>query len=338
MDVPTVTQSSADANDALYAASKQHPLICIAPSTVCDGLGLFAVADIPANACLTAYAGRHCLRDHDVIDDEGTTGRYKYKCTDGTIIDAEQPAQCDVLQHGIAHLANDAIHETVTGRSNNCLLVERQCAQLAHYGLPSRINHLGHIIKTFTRVYLITTTPVAQGEELLTPYCIGYWLTRDPATYPPGLQHFLHCHNRVQSMLQQQFSCATLTISDFIDYVPPPRLITPPMGEDMSEATLDQNDDNGNIKTISMHYEICGLDDTHISDLPGSACTCTSTGEDAGEDRMRTWIVQFIINTENEDEENDAPCALRVFCACCDEWIVSRHAQDLSHDFKHLDI
>lgn len=181
--------------------------VVVGPSTICDGLGLFAAADAPAGTFLTGYGGANvsrvwhekalCARRAAGIacgddflmqlhDGDGTVDGFyaTVHCT------GERPADAAALLPGFAQYANDALHESLTGRSVNCEFREvRRRLKNARCG------------STFPRVYLVATADVRAGDELFASYCLQYWLykaTHEPDRLPADTLDWLLCQARIE--------------------------------------------------------------------------------------------------------------------------------------------
>lgn len=205
---------------------------------VCDGRGVFANVFLPRGSYVTAYAGnlrrsrsiqyrrrqyngrrryetrrnnvdseKRDLRDSSTFDDEDDDViDYCYSFSDGDrLIDGSSRGRnfrCAAFyRDGIAHLANDAVHEDVTGNVCNCVFREAR-----------------------RRVYLVTRRDVEAGEELLVPYCLGYWLRKirsRPSALPEKLRAWLRCHSIVEDLLYE--NAGGRRIVDFVSFSFVPR-------------------------------------------------------------------------------------------------------------------
>lgn len=175
-------------------SSFSTPLVRVSPSSLCEGQGLFAQRDIPKGSYITAYAGRR-MCDASVTKRTRSriraTSDYEYMASDGTTIDGAEPGTRWWSRRGIAQMANDAIHESVSGRSNNCDFSE-VCVDVSRD-------------RSVTRVFLMATRDIRKDEELLVPYSMGYWLYRirsptDPelSRRHPDLCNWLRCHEALE--------------------------------------------------------------------------------------------------------------------------------------------
>lgn len=144
-------------------------MVELRPSGVCNGLGVFALVDIPANTDATRYDGVR-IRDVDLKGDAAYALELGKGWTlDGTVVRADEP------HNGLAQMANDAIHPEISGTVNNCRF---------------RTTSDGAFLRTVRRV--------AAGEELLVPYCLPYWLyRRNFPSLPPKLTYWLRCHHAI---------------------------------------------------------------------------------------------------------------------------------------------
>ena len=140
------------------------------------GRGLFATRSLPAGTPLTAYPGP-IKRESNVSSRTRSAKRWCRKVdayimeivqnirgsaavsNGGTELLTFQPDPADV-SNGIAHLANDAIHPDVTGFSNNCDFIQRECKD-----------------KQYDDLYLCTSRAVRRGEELFADYMLPYWMS-----------------------------------------------------------------------------------------------------------------------------------------------------------------
>ena len=143
-------------------------------STVCEGWGVFATRDLAKGECVTRYAGKLVSNDtwHGNAD-------YALKLDDTwTLVGESDPSR--LCADGLAQMANDAIHQEVSGQLNNCdFLVQGTCA------------------------YLRTTRPVRKGDELLVDYHFSYWLARSSSkNLTKETRTWLRCHKRVVSALE----------------------------------------------------------------------------------------------------------------------------------------
>lgn len=159
----------ADVCDQQIDSKNAPPLVRVGPSTVCDGLGIFATRSIPKCTPVTAYpyvlkTDRIAARTRSNRTDLGND--YAYQWPNGDVLDAHPTLlkQCsnrnnrDHHTWGVAHLANDAVHPELTGKTNNCVFyaVERLRPNDSH------------------RLFLVTSRAVRKGEELLVSYSLHH--------------------------------------------------------------------------------------------------------------------------------------------------------------------
>jgi hypothetical protein len=155
-------------------------------STLCDGVGVFAARFAPRGAVLTAYAGTFVEPDAVISEaDQAYAYQFSDACAAGLVIVGERNP--DVLAgRGIAQLANDAISDEVTGRTNNCAFHEES----TDGGRP--------------RLYLVARRDIRCGEELLVPYYLGYWIPRSAdASLPAKIRAWLACHRAVDTTVRR---------------------------------------------------------------------------------------------------------------------------------------
>lgn len=317
----TISREEADAFDRMPL----HPLVYVGPSRVCEGFGVFAATDLPANALVTAYAGAHGLPRHHA----GTSGRYAFICDDDTVIDAECPAQNWYLSRGRAQTCNDVIHETLTGYDNNCAFAIAHVSRAAYgAGVPGTS-------PSFSRAYLCTTEQVRQDAELTVPYCLGYWLyaAQDtPDDFSEGTRYFLACHARVRDMLRLVFP--HLRMYDFENYVSDTDELAMRVDED---ERAEIPDDVPMRVRVRMAYS--------VSKQAPCPCECDEEATAAKPDAK--WVVELLAHRDEEDgkcdhdhdvDEDDSSCSLRVSCARCMTWIVPP-ARPFTHAFgKRWDV
>ncbi len=167
---------------ATRAGRLGHPAcaVRVGPSTLPGaGRGVFAMCDLPAQAWVTPYSGRDVPWDEplDAAQNDYTLEAPPSRRGPGhSRVGEPQPGPRD----GAAQLCNDAIHEQVTGRRNNCTFDW-------HAGEP----------------YLRTTQAVAAGEELLVEYHITYWLSRARwDALPPEARAWLECVAALRKVLR----------------------------------------------------------------------------------------------------------------------------------------
>ena len=120
---------------------------------------------------------------------------YAYQWPNGDVLDAHP----ELLRHrgnrvvgccyhpwGVGHLANDAVHPELTGKTNNCVFFMRQSN-------PHRL-------------YLVTDRAVRKGEELFVPYSLDYWVSRWKTAPTPKMCEWLGYHARIATMVRDMTS------------------------------------------------------------------------------------------------------------------------------------
>lgn len=125
----------------------RHGIVRLSNSSICGGRGLFATRFIPLGTPITRYYGT-MRKNVDGLPSSRLA--YTFMCRSGRHIVgcADPPPGC-----GLGQLANDAVHEELTGRRNNAEFAE----------------HAG-------RVYLVACHDIEPGEEVLVDYHISYWI------------------------------------------------------------------------------------------------------------------------------------------------------------------
>ena len=141
-----------------------HVIVRVGPSTVCDGVGCFATRFLPKGTPVTVYAGR-ARKTIRGLSDRDLAYTYTRAAPYGDNIVGYRDKR-RLNGRGVAQLTNDAVHPEVTGRTNNCILLQRPCDG---------------------RVYLVADADIRPGEELLVSYHISYWTYR--AASPELPQH-----------------------------------------------------------------------------------------------------------------------------------------------------
>lgn len=273
--------------------SRNGILVYLAPSGVCDGVGVFAKRDLDPGSFVTAYAGvqktaearrKETSRPRRKSSSEGGGAAafrkscYIYVTDDGTALNGALPGNSRWTRYGLAHMANDAIDAHLTGGpDNNCEFKE------------VRVRRRGGA----WRVYLKTARAVKAHEELLVPYGLDYWLNhlRSPhtsacrefvASLPRDTLHYLSCHLFVENRLGSRVD--GLKLLHFHGYV-----------------TAEED-------VLEMIYVVT-YDDATAADS-GSACTCTCMRED--EMKCARWVVRL------EAEEGGRRVRMEPSCTWCD--------------------
>lgn len=197
----------------------QFPLVCVAPSSVCEGRGVYATTFIPKGSFITAYAGSsrgpYCPSTRSITKTEDCADGYDYlyECSDGMVIDGAVPEgqRCRWMQLGVAQLTNDAIHKELHGDKNidnNVAFAEvnlnlREDAG----GLVSNDNRNPKKI----RVYIVAMRDIKPGEELLCAYGMSYWLHKysnhisGQFRLPLNTANWLSCHYSILKTMRQAF-------------------------------------------------------------------------------------------------------------------------------------
>jgi SET domain len=156
-----------------------HDIIQVRPSSICDGLGVFATRFLPRGTPITRYHGRLVDKDVKLASAEQM---YAYMFSKKKYLVGE--SRLDRLHRkGVGQLLNDAIHVEVSGGlENNCEFVHHD-------------NH----------VYIAAIRDIRPGTELLVNYHISYWVTHpERDKLPQGLQHWTACHQAVQAALTKK--------------------------------------------------------------------------------------------------------------------------------------
>ena len=176
---------TADYADACDLRPDDAVLVRVGRSGVCDGVGVFATRDVPANTVMTAYPFVMRGRYHGTRLTKSHDSDYEYEWDCDTSLDGHP----DILaklppakRKGLGHLTNDAIHREITGLDNNCSFLEDRD-------------------KNRPRLHLVTTCPVKRGQELLVSYWLGYWMHRTSVDLK--MQKWIACHRRVHRAFPQ---------------------------------------------------------------------------------------------------------------------------------------
>lgn len=123
--------------------------VYIKKSTVCNGIGIFAKKNIIKNTIITWYNGiiidYKNIKYNKYIMEYNSVNEKKYIIGDSNI---EQ-----IKGKGFAQLANDAIHITLTNKTNNSYFIQK-----GRY------------------IFLISSRNIKKNEEILVPYGINYWI------------------------------------------------------------------------------------------------------------------------------------------------------------------
>lgn len=193
-------------------------------SHVCSGDGVFALRDIPEGVVVARYAGVYrreramVTRAHRRLGTEYTyqlsggggwevvgepsavraieTSRAAWRApSKGRRRWVDDPCTAAAIARlpAVGHLLNDALHEEVSGRDNNCEFKEVACETASPAGIA---------------VVIVTARDVAAGEELLVAYGLAYWTYRArsdtrPAAWPAELAHWLSCHARFEDAVRR---------------------------------------------------------------------------------------------------------------------------------------
>jgi hypothetical protein len=202
--------------------------VYLAPSTVCEGTGVFARRRFRGGDTVTAYAGaryspsafskRPKRTDFEAGDDD-----FQYQCEDGFTIDGKRKGRVWWTKEGFAQFSNDAIHPELTGKTNNCVFVEK-VVDVTH---STEIDGEATCTKTKKRrrVFLLADRDIDQDEELLVAYGLGYWLSwgakqkrndekegADRRGLKP-LRDWMDLHARVQKHVIRPAFCLDVTSS-----------------------------------------------------------------------------------------------------------------------------
>lgn len=251
-------------------------------STVCDGWGVFAATDIPANTTVTRYDGRLCstIKGLDVEDavyayvfaPRADAGRGGGETTCMYIIGQRDASAANVTERGIGQFLNDAIHPEITGRKNNCRFVES-----ADY-----------------RLYIATKRPIRAGEELLVSYHLSYWigLLRKPRLLrklriPRELVDWTRCHKNVEDLLRRQLHRG-ISLDAYIGV----RLV-------------NDDDETKGLAQYAMALPRCSIEAIE------TICSCAVL-DAADDDNMKTIVWEFLL------ELDDATTRVSCRCAACD--------------------
>jgi len=164
------------------------------------GRGLFATRSLPAGTPLTAYPGP-VVKVSNVSSRTRSAKKWCRK-VDAYIMEIVQnvkgvavhgkttellnflPDPADV-RNGMAHLANDAIHPDITGFSNNCDFIQRECKD-----------------KQYDELYLCTSRDIRRGEELFVDYMLPYWMSCKhlPASLSTWIRKFRKIQSKMTAM------------------------------------------------------------------------------------------------------------------------------------------
>jgi hypothetical protein len=202
-----------------YGVHGLSTLVRLRGSQLCKGFGLFAACSLPRGSVITRYSGRYVnLTSADRLSPRDSTYAYmlskRNKSTGGRLYIVGETRLARLRGKGLGQFANDAIHEEVTGHTNNCEFVE-----------------VGR------KVYLRAMHDIEPGEELLVSYHISYWVDsmREPdaedrcpvCMWPEAVRHWARCHCHVQDLLVEQlrvrlgFEEYLGLLTDFCDGSPP---------------------------------------------------------------------------------------------------------------------
>jgi len=144
-------------------------LTYVKTSQICPpGKGLFAGTDLAKGSYVTAYPGKYFPHSREKNQAYYSSSYIFEFPGDGGILDGSpkivkrmrkkafrsSPKDTPTSTWAVAHLVNDAVSRHVSGFGNNCQF---------------------RIVQPNT-VYIVTTTDVRAGEELLADYGIGYWM------------------------------------------------------------------------------------------------------------------------------------------------------------------
>jgi hypothetical protein len=198
-------------------------LVHLAPSTLCDGKGLFASCFLPKGSIVTAYAGRVSHKYYETRFISQLDSAYVYEMDSRTRIDGLQASVKPNWwsSHGLAQMTNDAVHVDVTGFKNNCNFVDVDVPLNKSKSSILARRCRSQIAKSYVqRVYLKTSCDIKEGEELLVPYQIYYWIgiyNNDHTKLPNKLQRWLQTHIRIKKVLEKVCNLK-LDIDEFIDF------------------------------------------------------------------------------------------------------------------------
>ena len=177
-------------------------LVRVGPSTVCDGIGIFAERFLPKNSIVTAYAGKRWTDDTSELTQEDReclkVSEYGFSCLDGSSIDGSLCGDENWWsREGVAHLANDALDHSPSGHKNCCSFLQLEVSS------DDDVSDEG--TEMITRVFLATERDISPGEELLVSYGMEYWMYRAAHLNKSGCHlseltaSWLTCHLRVQN-------------------------------------------------------------------------------------------------------------------------------------------
>lgn len=173
----------ADKHGSFARPQSSTQLVCVRASSVCVGIGVFAVRFIPRGAPITRYSGR-LVRSTDALTEEELAYTYhiRRRCN---LVGLMKP----VVGKGVGSLVNDAIHFELSGRVNNC----------------EYVHHRNN------RVYVAASRDIRAGEELLVEYHISYWMGHCRAPrLPENVAHWAACHERLQAALSSALGRCSL--------------------------------------------------------------------------------------------------------------------------------
>ena len=171
--IPYYAYIEADISDYRLSeeCAREDARIYVAPSKVCDGLGVFAAHDISRHTPLTAYKGAH-LQSQTYAHD------YALSISNGKkVIDGSRQGRTIWTKYGYAQMANDAIHPEVTQWTNNAYFHEVTVTVGTRKNIP--------------RVFLVSKRDIKKDEEILVAYALPYWFHKAYRTEHTLSQHIL---------------------------------------------------------------------------------------------------------------------------------------------------
>jgi len=105
---------------------KNNPQKSVKQSIICNGLGVFINRDIPPKTPITNYPGIYFSKENTIYEKKykiPNTNEYLIDNNDSTI-DGSIRGLRFYTKYGFAHLVNDAVHEDIYHKSNNCGFLE----------------------------------------------------------------------------------------------------------------------------------------------------------------------------------------------------------------------
>jgi hypothetical protein len=170
--------------------TKTAPISCLSlRSSPVHGHGLFTTSEFPANTILTVYPPHYVIyraadgKDSFMLADKTVHGHeFKREYWDYGIEVTEELSivgNPKVALHSglIGHMANDGAYTPGM--------------DLGDYDRMSKLHNNSEFQIYHDRIVLVSTRDITDGEEVLTEYGHGYWLTRStlqtPSSEYPGL-------------------------------------------------------------------------------------------------------------------------------------------------------